>query len=118
MKNCQYHLTFPLQVIAIVDEFQRVCLFGSVNVIYVDVQVVRRFQVVIGEHRPLALIQGEVHVGRDQSATLALSHGLSHIQSGGRVWTGGQQSFGTISTINLLLLPFNALTGSIIGEAT
>lgn len=83
-----YHLTFPLQVIAIVDELQGVCLIRSLNVIYVDVQVIRRFQEVIREQRPLALIQREVHVWGDQSATLTLCHGLTHIQSGGRIWKG------------------------------
>lgn len=88
-----YHLTFPLQVIAIVDELQGIRLIWSLNVVHVDVQVIRRFQEVIREHRPLALIQGEVHVWGDQSATLTLSHGLTHIQSGWRIWTDRPTKF-------------------------
>lgn len=89
-KRCQRCLTFPFQIIAVVNELQRVRLIRSLNVVHVDVQVVGRFQEVIGQHRPLALIQGEVHVRGDQSATLALSQGLTHIEGGGRIWTGRQ----------------------------
>lgn len=92
-KCFKYCLTFPLQIIAVVDELQRVRLIGSLDVVYVDVQVVWRFQEVVRQHRPLALIQGEVHVGGDQSAPLTLSHGLAHIQSGGRIWTGRPTKF-------------------------
>lgn len=43
-------LTFPLQIVAMVDKLQRVCVIRSLNVIYVDVQIIRCFQEVIGEH--------------------------------------------------------------------
>lgn len=82
---CDLCLTFPLQLVAIVDELKRVGLIGSLDVIYVDVQVVGRFQEVIREHRALALIQGQVHVGGDQGAAFTLGHGLTHIQSGGGI---------------------------------
>lgn len=89
-KRCQHHLTFPFQIIAVVNELQRVRLIGGLDVVHVDVQVIGRLQEVIGQHRTLALIQGEVHVRGDQSATLALSQGLAHIEGGGRIWTGRQ----------------------------
>jgi len=85
-------LTFPLQLVAIVEELQRVGFIRSLHVVYIDVQVVGRLHELIREHRPLALIQGEVHVGGDQSATLTLGHGL-HVQSGGRIWTGTAGKF-------------------------
>lgn len=73
------------KLVAIVDELQRVGLIRSLDVVNVDVQVVGRFQEVIRQHRPLALIQGQVHVGGDQGAAFTLSHGLSHIQRAGGI---------------------------------
>lgn len=80
--------TFPLQVVAVVDELERIRLVGSLNVVHVDVQVIGCFQEVVGEHRALALIQGQIHVRGHQSATLP----LTHIQSGGRNWRQNQSA--------------------------
>lgn len=118
----QSRLTFPLQVVAIVDELQRVRLVGSLHVIYVDVQVVGRFQEVVGEHRPFALIQGEVHVGGDQSATLPLSHGLAYIQRGGRIWRERPRNMSHRGNkfihIHSSVCVYFSLTGSVVSEAT
>lgn len=118
----QSRLTFPLQVVAIVDELQRVRLVGSLHVIYVDVQVVGRFQEVVGEHRPFALIQREVHVGGHQSATLPLSHGLAYIQRGGRIWRERPSRVSNRGNkfvyIYSSVCEYLSRTGSVVSEAT
>lgn len=81
------------ELVAVVDELQGVRLIRGLDVIDVDVQVVGRFQKIIREHRSLALIQREVHVGGDQRATLTLGQGLAHIQGGGRIWTIEMKEF-------------------------
>lgn len=81
-----FHLTFPLQLIAIVYELKWVGLIRSLDVIDIDVQVVWCFQVFLREHWALAVIQGQVHVGGYQGATLPLGHGLPDIQTAGRIY--------------------------------
>lgn len=119
-KCFKYHLTFPLQIIAVVDELQWVRLIGSLHVVYVDVQVIWRFQEVVRQHRALALIQGEVHVRGDQGATLTLSHGLAHIQGGGGIWTGRPTKFRYRIKLrnSIQCCVFILLTGSVVSEAT
>ena len=50
-------LTFPFQLGAVGDELQRVCLVWSINVVHVDVQVIRCLQEVVGQDGTFALVQ-------------------------------------------------------------
>lgn len=63
-------LTLPLQLVAVGDEFQRIRLIRRVDVVHVDVQVVRRVQEVVRQQRALAVVQGQVHLRRHQGAAL------------------------------------------------
>lgn len=60
-----FPFTFPLQVVAVGDELQRVCLIWCVDVINIDVQVIGCIQEVIRQQRALTLIQGQVHLRRN-----------------------------------------------------
>lgn len=75
-------LTFPLQLIAIPQELQRVSLIGRLDVIHIDVQVIGGVQKVIRQQGALALIQGNVDLWSDQG--LPLTVGSIEVQRVGR----------------------------------
>lgn len=75
-------LTFPLQLIPIPEELQRVCLVGGLDIVHVDVQVIRGVQEVVRQQGALTLIQRNVDLGGDQR--LALTMGSVEVQRVGR----------------------------------
>lgn len=88
-------LTFPFQLIAIGDELQGVCFIGRVNVIDVDVQVIRRVQEVVRQQRALAMVQRKVQLGRDKCPAFAVRRSnaaasrWAHVQGVGGSCSGG-----------------------------
>lgn len=66
-----FNLTFPFQLIAIGDELQGVSFIWRINVIHVNVQVVRRVQEVVRQQRAFAMVQRKVHLGRDECSAFA-----------------------------------------------
>lgn len=75
-------LTFPLQLIPVPEELQRVRLVGGLDVVHVDVQVVRGVQEVVRQQGALALIQRNVDLGGNQR--LSLTMGSVEVQRVGR----------------------------------
>lgn len=65
-------LTFPFQFIAIGDELQGVRFVWRIDVIHVNVQVVRRVQEVVRQQRAFAMVQRKVHLGRDERSAFAV----------------------------------------------
>lgn len=75
-------LTFPLQLIAVPQELQRVRLIGGLDVIHVDVQVIGGVQEVVRQQGALALVQGDVDLRGHQRLSLAV--GSVEVQCVGR----------------------------------
>lgn len=73
MLGASLELTFPLQLVAVSQELQRVCLIGSLDVVHVDVQVIRCVQEVIGQQGALTLIQGNVDLRSNQCLSFTVS---------------------------------------------
>lgn len=75
-------ITFPLKFIAISQELQRVSFIWRLNVVHIDVQVIRCVEEVVGQQRALALVQGDVDLWSHQR--LSLSMCSAQVQGGGR----------------------------------
>lgn len=76
-----FKLTFPFQLVAISDELQGVRFIRRIDVVHVNVQVVRRVQEVVRQQRAFALVQRKVHLGRDESSAFAVRQGNAAVAS-------------------------------------
>lgn len=76
------NLTFPFQLIAIGDELQGVRFIWRIDVIHVNVQVVRRVQEVVRQQGAFAVVQRKVHLGRDERSAFAVRRSNAAIASG------------------------------------
>ena len=89
-------LTFPLQLVAVGDELQRVCLVRRINVINVDVQVIWCIEKVIWQQRALALVQWKVHLRGNQCTAFAVGRGPT-VASSSSGWAHIQGARGSCS---------------------
>lgn len=74
-----FNITFPFQLVAISDELQGVRFIWRIDVVHVNVQVVRRVQEVVRQQRAFAVVQRKVHLGRDERSAFAARRGNAAI---------------------------------------
>lgn len=74
-----FNITFPFQLVAISDELQGVRFIRRIDVVHVNVQVVRRVQEVVRQQRAFAVVQRKVHLGRDERSAFAARRGNAAI---------------------------------------